>query len=217
MTLARPADTRTVRLNAILIATPTPYIDSPSSRVRSASTNAHNPLSSRQGELSPSAAAAVREASDPCCAQKHRQAIASAWTSAPPPLMPPLRSRLQARAAQGTLQRTIGPTLIGLARRDSRASFSEYLWNEIENNLGFDPFRCGSDAFADRLQAWYVVENADSLTPSEHPDLPMSKSVIGDRLWTVSSASEDSTSRVCGRQPIQVISKILMISAMSSA
>ena len=56
----------------------------------------------------------------------------------------------------------IGPILTRLARRDSRASFSEYLWNELENHFGLDPVRCGTDAFADRLQAWYAAKLADS-------------------------------------------------------
>lgn len=56
----------------------------------------------------------------------------------------------------------IGPILTRLARRDSRASFSEYLWNEIENHFGHNPVRCGTDAFADRLQAWFAANNAGS-------------------------------------------------------
>lgn len=56
----------------------------------------------------------------------------------------------------------IGPILTRLARRDSRASFSEYLWNEVENHLGLDPLRCGTDAFADRLQVWYAAKNHGS-------------------------------------------------------
>jgi hypothetical protein len=43
----------------------------------------------------------------------------------------------------------IGPILTRLARGDSRAAFSEYLRNEIENHFGLDPVRSGSDAFAD--------------------------------------------------------------------
>ena len=54
----------------------------------------------------------------------------------------------------------IGPILTRLARGDSRAAFSEYLWFEIENHFGLDPVRCGSDAFADRLRAWYGAKNA---------------------------------------------------------
>jgi hypothetical protein len=56
----------------------------------------------------------------------------------------------------------IAPILTRLARRDGRASFSEYLWNEIENHFGLDPVRCGTDAFADRLLAWYAAKNARS-------------------------------------------------------
>jgi hypothetical protein len=56
----------------------------------------------------------------------------------------------------------IGPILTRLARRDSRASFSEYLWNEIEGHFGLDPVRCGTDAFADRLQGWYAAKNVGS-------------------------------------------------------
>ena len=46
----------------------------------------------------------------------------------------------------------IGPVLTGLAREDSRADLSEYLWNEIENHFGFDPVRAGTDLFADSLR-----------------------------------------------------------------
>jgi hypothetical protein len=56
----------------------------------------------------------------------------------------------------------IGEILTRLARHDSKASFSEYLWNEIENHFELDPFRCGTDVFADRLQAWYAAKNAAS-------------------------------------------------------
>ena len=56
----------------------------------------------------------------------------------------------------------IGPILTRLARHHNRARFSEYLWNEIENHFGLDPLRCGTDAFADRLQAWYAAKHAAS-------------------------------------------------------
>jgi hypothetical protein len=56
----------------------------------------------------------------------------------------------------------IGPILTRLARQDSKAGFSEYLWNEIESHFGLDPVRCGTDAFADRLQAWYAAKHAAS-------------------------------------------------------
>lgn len=56
----------------------------------------------------------------------------------------------------------IGPILTRLARGDNKANFSEYLWNEIENHFGLDPVRCGTNAFADRLQAWYAAKNAGS-------------------------------------------------------
>lgn len=56
----------------------------------------------------------------------------------------------------------VGPILTRLARGDSRAAFSEYLWNEIENHFGLDPVCCGTDAFADRLQTWYATKNAAS-------------------------------------------------------
>jgi len=39
----------------------------------------------------------------------------------------------------------IGPLLTRLARHDSRATLSEYLWNEVENHFGLDPVRCGTD------------------------------------------------------------------------
>jgi hypothetical protein len=54
----------------------------------------------------------------------------------------------------------IGPILTRLAAYDGRASYSEYLWNEIEIHFGLDPVRCGTDAFADRLQAWFAAKNA---------------------------------------------------------
>ena len=56
----------------------------------------------------------------------------------------------------------IGPILTRLARHDSGARFSEYLWNEIENRFGLDPVRCSTGAFADRLQAWCAAKNAAS-------------------------------------------------------
>src|SRR6202011_2303431 len=43
-----------------------------------------------------------------------------------------------------------------LARRDSRADLSEYLWYEVQEHFGLDPVRCGTDGFADRLLAWYA-------------------------------------------------------------
>jgi hypothetical protein len=55
----------------------------------------------------------------------------------------------------------IGPLLTRLARHDSRATLSEYLWNEVETHFGLDPVRCGTDSFADRLLAWYAAKNAD--------------------------------------------------------
>lgn len=56
----------------------------------------------------------------------------------------------------------IGPILTRLARRASRAALSEYLWHEIENHFGLDPVRCGADAFADRVLAWYSTKNVGS-------------------------------------------------------
>lgn len=55
-----------------------------------------------------------------------------------------------------------GPILTRLARGDSRAAFSEYLRTEIESHFGLDAVRCGTDAFADRLQAWFAAKNASS-------------------------------------------------------
>jgi hypothetical protein len=56
----------------------------------------------------------------------------------------------------------LGPILARLARGDSRAAFSEYLRNEIQEHFGLDPAGCGSDAAADRLRAWYGAKNARS-------------------------------------------------------
>lgn len=56
----------------------------------------------------------------------------------------------------------IAPILTRLARRDSRASSSEYLWNEVEDHLRLAPVRCGTDAFAGRLQAWHAAKSVDS-------------------------------------------------------
>jgi len=53
----------------------------------------------------------------------------------------------------------IGPLLVRLARRDSRADLSQYLWDEIENHFGLDPVRCGTDHFADRLLAWFATKH----------------------------------------------------------
>jgi hypothetical protein len=56
----------------------------------------------------------------------------------------------------------IGPILTRLARGDSRASFSEYLWYQLKDHFGLDPVAHGTDAVADRLQAWYAGKNAGS-------------------------------------------------------
>jgi hypothetical protein len=53
----------------------------------------------------------------------------------------------------------IGPLLTRLGRQDSRAELSEYLWREVEDHFGLDPDRCGTDAFADRLLAWYAAQD----------------------------------------------------------
>ncbi len=54
----------------------------------------------------------------------------------------------------------LGPLLTRLARGDSRTDLSEYLWREIEDHFGLDPLRCGTDAFADRLLAWYAAKSS---------------------------------------------------------
>jgi len=51
----------------------------------------------------------------------------------------------------------LAPLLTRLARWDSRAELSEFLWREIEDHFGLDPVRCGTDMFADRLLAWYAA------------------------------------------------------------
>jgi hypothetical protein len=56
----------------------------------------------------------------------------------------------------------LGPLLTRLARSDSRASLSEYLWHEAEDHFGLDPVRCGTDKFADQLLAWYAAKNRHS-------------------------------------------------------
>jgi hypothetical protein len=53
----------------------------------------------------------------------------------------------------------LGPLLTRLGRHDSQADLSEFLWHEVEDHFGLDPGRCGTDAFADRLQAWYATKN----------------------------------------------------------
>jgi hypothetical protein len=55
-----------------------------------------------------------------------------------------------------------GPLLVRLARRDSRADLSHYLWGEIENHFGLDPVLCGTDHFADHLLAWYATKHRDT-------------------------------------------------------
>jgi hypothetical protein len=55
----------------------------------------------------------------------------------------------------------IGPLLVRLARCDSRADLSQYLWDEIEEHFGLDPVLCGTDHFADRLLAWYAARHQD--------------------------------------------------------
>lgn len=56
----------------------------------------------------------------------------------------------------------LAPLLTRLARRDSRADLSEYLWHEIEDHFGLDPLRTGTDGFADCLFAWYAAKNQDA-------------------------------------------------------
>jgi hypothetical protein len=51
----------------------------------------------------------------------------------------------------------LGPLLTRLARGERRAALSEYLWHEVEDHLGLDPVRCGTDNFADHLVAWYAA------------------------------------------------------------
>jgi hypothetical protein len=53
----------------------------------------------------------------------------------------------------------IAPLLVRLARRDSQADLSQYLWDEIENHFGLDPARCETGHFADRLLAWYTAKH----------------------------------------------------------
>jgi hypothetical protein len=52
----------------------------------------------------------------------------------------------------------IGPLLQRLARGDSRAELSEYLWCELEDHFGLDPGIDGTNAFADRLLAWFAAK-----------------------------------------------------------
>jgi len=48
-----------------------------------------------------------------------------------------------------------------LARGDSRADLSEYLWHEVEDHFGLDPIQSGTDSFADRLLAWYAAKKQE--------------------------------------------------------
>jgi hypothetical protein len=50
----------------------------------------------------------------------------------------------------------LGPLLIGLARRESRAALSEYLWHDVEENFGLALARCGTANSADKFLAWYA-------------------------------------------------------------
>lgn len=56
----------------------------------------------------------------------------------------------------------LGPLLTRLARHDSRADLSQYLWNEVEHHFGLDPVGSGTDTFAERLIAWYAAKNQGS-------------------------------------------------------
>jgi hypothetical protein len=53
----------------------------------------------------------------------------------------------------------IAPLLTRLARRDSRAELSEFLWHGIEDHFGLDPVQCGTDKFSDCLLAWYAAKH----------------------------------------------------------
>lgn len=55
----------------------------------------------------------------------------------------------------------LGPLLNILARGDSRADLSEYLWHEVEDHFGLDPIQSGTDSFADRLLAWYAAKKQE--------------------------------------------------------
>jgi hypothetical protein len=46
------------------------------------------------------------------------------------------------------------PLWTRLTHGATRAELSEFLWREVEDHLGLDPVRCGTDRFADLLLAW---------------------------------------------------------------
>ena len=52
----------------------------------------------------------------------------------------------------------LGPLLTRLARSESRAALSEYLWHEVEDHFGLDPVWCGTDNFADQILAGYAAK-----------------------------------------------------------
>jgi len=74
----------------------------------------------------------------------------------------------------------IGPLLTRLARHDSRATLSEYLWNEVENHSGSILF--DAEPTRSRTASPGVVRRQESrsLTPSEHPHLPRTVCLCGD-------------------------------------
>ncbi|MFF2088180.1 hypothetical protein ACFVVM_30740 [Nocardia sp. NPDC058176] len=55
----------------------------------------------------------------------------------------------------------IGPVLVRLGRGESRAEISEFLWREIEDHFGLDPFGARTDSFADQLLTWFARHSVE--------------------------------------------------------
>lgn len=54
----------------------------------------------------------------------------------------------------------LGPLLSKLGHGASRAEISEYLWHELEDHFGLDPWRAEPDRLADQLVAWFAAKQA---------------------------------------------------------
>jgi hypothetical protein len=66
----------------------------------------------------------------------------------------------------------IGPLLVRLVRRDSRADLSQYLWDEIENHFGVDPVRC--EPIISPIVSWHGSQrNTKTPDSSGHPHVPL--------------------------------------------
>ena len=83
--------------------------------------------------------------------------------------------------------RLIAPLLVRLARRDSWADLSQYLWDESRDNyFGLDPVRRETDHFADRLPG--VVRREASAGFLTRANIQICRTANGTGDWTGSTS-----------------------------